>query len=113
MTVLRWRMELCMEFGAWSLISILFIALESSTLLQMRFLEFTALACIGLHFMISVPRCVTRVSHVCITWCVQKFYRILLKMFAKQFAIVAYVRSSNFYKLPAAHLVEATQPFKR
>jgi len=84
--------------GAWNLmswISILFIALESLTLLQMSFLEFTALACIGLHFMISMPRCVTRVSHVCITLCVRKIYRNLLKTFAKQFAIVAYVRGSN------------------
>ena len=84
--------------GAWnfmSLISILFIALESLTLLQMRFLEFTALTWMGLHFMISMPRCVTRVSHICITLCVRKIYRILLKTFGKQFAIVAYVRSSN------------------
>jgi len=79
----------------------------------MRFLEFTALACMGLHFMISIPRCVTRVSHVCITLCVRKIYRFLLKTFAKQLAIVAYVRSSNFYKSPAAQLVKATQTFER
>jgi len=78
-----------------SLISTLFIALESLTLLQMHFLEFTVLTCIGLHFMISMPHCVTQVSHVCITLFVQKMYLILLKTFAKQFAIVAYVRSSN------------------
>ena len=45
--------------------------------------------------MISMPRCVTRASHVCITLFVRKIYRVLLKTFAKQFAIVAYVRSSN------------------
>ena len=75
--------------GTWnlmSLMSILFIALESLTLLQMRFPEFTALAWMGVHFMISMPRCVTRASHVCITLFVRKIYRFLLKMFAKQFA---------------------------
>ena len=61
----------------------------------MRFPEFTALAWMGVHLMISMPRCVTRASHVCITLFVRKIYRVLLKTFAKQFAIVAYVRSSN------------------
>ena len=84
-----WRMELN------ELILTLFIALESLTLLQMRLLEFTALACVGLHFMISMPRCVTRVSHICIALFVRKIYRFLLKTFAKQFAIVAYIQSSN------------------
>ena len=79
--------------GAWnfmSLISILFIALESLTLLQMRFLEFTALAWMGLHFIISIPRCVTRVSHV----------------------LHHFVRAKNL-PYSAAQLAKATQPFER
>jgi len=48
------------------------MTLESSTQLQMHFLEFTTLARMGIQFMISMHRCVIRVSLVCITLFVQR-----------------------------------------
>jgi len=76
----------------------------------MRFPEFTALACMGLLFMISMPRCVTPVSHVCITLFVRNLPCSVedVRQTVRNCSVCSEFKP-NFYKPPTAQLVKSTQ----